>query len=237
MEDQDVRFRRAGEECLIVEFHQEISEQINRRVMELAKNLRNRPVLGIVDMIPAYCTLLINYNPLTVSREALISDIKKRLSLPEGKEETVGRVVEIPVCYGRYFGPDLRSVADYAGLSPKEVIRIHSGRDYRIYMMGFLPGFPYLGGLDQRIASPRLAVPRTKIPAGSVGIGGAQTGIYPLASPGGWQLIGRTPLAVYDPLREEPFLYRAGDSIRFIPIDPEEYYDLRRQSMKGTQER
>ncbi len=133
------------------------------------------------------------------------------------------RVIKIPVCYCEQFGEDLAFVAKHAGMSTDEVIRLHSGTDYLIYMLGFLPGFAYLGGLDKRLVTPRLESPRTLIPQGSVGIGGEQTGIYPIASPGGWQLIGRTPVRPYDAKRQPPILYNAGDYIRFVPISLEEY--------------
>ena len=137
-----------------------------------------------------------------------------------------GRIVEIPVCYGGAYGEDLPFVARHAGLSEQEVITLHSAQPYRIYMLGFLPGFPYLGGLDERLHTPRLATPRTKIPAGSVGIGGKQTGIYPMESPGGWQLIGRTPLTLFAPGESLP--YAAGDSIRFVPVDKAEFARIRK---------
>ena len=153
--------------------------------------------------------------------------LKKELSGISAEEsagqETPHHVVEIPVCYGGSYGEDLKDVAAHAGLTEEEVIKLHSSVDYNIYMLGFLPGFPYLGGLDPKLFTPRLDNPRTKIPEGSVGIGGEQTGIYPLESPGGWRLIGRTPLRPSDPAREQPFLYQAGDYIRFVPITAEEY--------------
>ena len=142
-------------------------------------------------------------------------------------------ITEIPVCYGGVFGPDIENVAKLAGLTVEEVIKIHSQEDYLIYMLGFLPGFTYLGGLDERIHTPRLANPRIKIPAGSVGIGGSQTGIYPLDSPGGWQLIGKTPVKTYDPLREPPILFEAGQYIRFVPVTEDEYYKIEDKISKG----
>ena len=144
--------------------------------------------------------------------------------------------MKIPVCYGGDFGPDLSDVAEHAGMSAEEVIAIHSGHDYLIDMLGFLPGFAYLGGLDERLHTPRLATPRTRIEPGAVGIGGAQTGIYPLASPGGWRIIGRTPVRPYDPDRESPILYAAGDYLRFVPITPQEFSLIETQVESGTYE-
>ena len=149
-------------------------------------------------------------------------------------EASESRIFEIPVCYGGEYGPDLQNIADLAGLTPEEVIKIHSSEDYLIYMLGFLPGFSYLGGLDERIHTPRLANPRIRIPAGSVGIGGSQTGIYPLDSPGGWQLLGMTPVKTYDPGREVPILFEAGDYIRFVPVTEEEYLKIKKQVDEGA---
>ena len=147
--------------------------------------------------------------------------------------ETRKRIFEIPVCYGGEYGPDIQNIAEHAGLSQEEVIQIHSSRDYLIYMLGFLPGFTYLGGLDERLHTPRLANPRIRIPAGSVGIGGSQTGIYPLDSPGGWQLMGMTPGKTYDPARETPILVEAGDYIRFVPVEEEEYLQIKEAVSRG----
>ena len=160
--------------------------------------------------------------------------MEKLLKLDVRSEKSARRIFEIPVCYGGEYGPDLENIAANAGLTPEEVIQIHSSRDYLIYMLGFLPGFAYLGGLDERIHTPRLANPRIRIRAGSVGIGGSQTGIYPLDSPGGWQLLGLTPINPYDPQREIPILYEAGDYIRFVPITGEEYREIRAQVEAGT---
>jgi KipI family sensor histidine kinase inhibitor len=189
--------------------------------------MKEQHIEGIVDVIPTYCSLLVNYDPLVISYK----DLKKRLEglvkvdvrSGEGKKT----IVEIPVCYGGEYGPDIANIAEHAGLTEEEVIQIHSSKDYLIYMLGFLPGFTYLGGLDERIHTPRLASPRIKIRAGSVGIGGSQTGIYPLDSPGGWQLMGMTPVKTYDPNREVPILVEAGQYIRFIPIDEAEYLRIK----------
>jgi KipI family sensor histidine kinase inhibitor len=189
---------------------------------------------GVCACIPTYCALLVHYDPCKISYAKLKSKLEKKLQNTFVQEEESKRIFVIPVCYGGKFGEDLPFVAEHAGLSPEEVVRLHCGADYRIYMLGFLPGFAYLGGLDPKIFTPRLQNPRTKIPAGAVGIGGEQTGIYPLASPGGWRLIGQTPVRPYDPNREEPILYRAGDYIRFRSITETEFAALERQRESGV---
>lgn len=213
----------AGDQALVVEFGQEISEELNRKVQILNQKITDRKIEGIVETVPTFRSLLVTYDPAVIGFQKLKQILEKIPADVDMSGDQGHHVVEIPVCYGGEFGEDLLDVAAHAGLSEEEVIRLHSEKEYNIYMLGFLPGFPYLGGLDPRLHTPRLANPRTKIPAGSVGIGGEQTGIYPLDSPGGWRLIGRTPLKLYDPDREEPFLYQAGDYIRFVPITREEY--------------
>lgn len=151
---------------------------------------------------------MINYDPRVVNYKSLTKRLQKLLKLDVNEEASASRVFEIPVCYGGEYGPDIENIAKHAGLTEEEVIEIHSSKDYLIYMLGFLPGFSYLGGLDERIHTPRLANPRIRIPAGSVGIGGSQTGIYPLDSPGGWRLLGMTPVKTYDPEREDPILLK-----------------------------
>lgn len=213
----------AGDQALVVEFGNEISEELNRKVQILNKKIKSMDISGIMETIPTFRSLMVVYDPEKVSFDKL-KKILSNIRLDPGAEgNKSGRVVEIPVCYGGEFGEDLPDVASHAGLTEEEVIALHASKEYNIYMLGFLPGFPYLGGLDKRLHTPRLENPRTRIPAGSVGIGGEQTGIYPFDSPGGWRLIGRTPLKLYDPEREEPFLFEAGDYIRFVPITKEEY--------------
>ena len=184
----DIRILTEGDSSVLVEFGKEISPEINRKITATVQLMKEQHIEGVVDMIPAFCSLLVNYDPRVISYD----DLKKRLEILLKMEVTAGegcrKVYEIPVCYGGEYGPDIENIAEHAGLSVEEVIKIHSSRDYLIYMLGFLPGFCYLGGLDERIHTPRLANPRIKINAGSVGIGGSQTGIYPLDSPGGWQL-------------------------------------------------
>lgn len=227
------RILTAGDSALTVEFGNEISEEINGRVQALDAAIQKAGIRGIVETVPTYRSLLICYDPCAVRQKALARAVA-RLARDLGPTGAAGgRIVEIPVCYGGEFGEDLPDVAAHAGLSEEEVVRVHSSRDYLIYMLGFLPGFAYLGGLDPRIATPRLSTPRAKIPAGSVAIGGEQTGIYPIASPGGWRLIGSTPVRPYDPGREDPILYRAGDRIRFVPVPQAEYLRILALAQKG----
>ena len=229
----DIRILTAGDSALLIEFGKEINPETNRKITALVQLMREQHIEGIVDVIPAFCSLLINYDPRVLSYEELKERMEYLLKMETKTEATRKRIFEIPVCYGGEYGPDIENIAEHAGLSVEEVIKIHSSKDYLIYMLGFLPGFTYLGGLDERIHTPRLASPRLKIRAGSVGIGGSQTGIYPLDSPGGWQLMGMTPVRTYDPERQTPILVEAGDYIRFIPIDEEEFLRIQELVEKG----
>lgn len=233
---QNIRILTAGDSSLLVEFGKKISPEINRKITAVVQMMKEQHIEGVVDVIPAFCSLLINYDPRVVTYEEIKKRIQNLVRLEVKTGEVRKRIFEIPVCYGGEYGPDLGNIAEHAGLSEKEVIEIHSSRDYLIYMLGFLPGFTYLGGLDERIHTPRLANPRIKINAGSVGIGGSQTGIYPLDSPGGWQLMGMTPVKTYDPDRETPILVEAGDYIRFVPIDEQEYKRIKEMVDNGTYE-
>ena len=229
----DIRILTAGDSALLIEFGKEINPETNRKITALVQLMREQHIEGIVDVIPSFCSLLINYDPRVLSYEDLKERMEHLLKMETKTEATRKRIFEIPVCYGGEYGPDIENIAEHAGLSVEEVIKIHSSKDYLIYMLGFLPGFTYLGGLDERIHTPRLASPRLKIRAGSVGIGGSQTGIYPLDSPGGWQLMGMTPVRTYDPERQTPILVEAGDYIRFIPIDEEEFLRIQELVEKG----
>jgi KipI family sensor histidine kinase inhibitor len=216
----------AGDSAVTVVFGNAINPEINDLVHGFCAAIEDAHIPGIIELVPTYCSVLVCYNPAVIRYAPLVRRLRKIAARGQTAASTGRRVFEIPVCYGGEFGEDLEDVASLAGISAAEVIKRHSAPEYRIYMLGFLPGFAYLGGLDKSIATPRLATPRVKIPAGAVGIGGEQTGIYPLDSPGGWRLIGRTPLKPYDAHRNPAILYRAGDFVRFSPIDEAEYRRL-----------
>ena len=212
-----------GDTSVAVLFGNEISEEINTEIRAFDEALRDEAIDGIYETVPTYCALTIHYAPEKIRYGELCEKLEKLLAVSHEAQKLNTVVMEIPVLYGGAYGPDLETVAKHNGLSPEEVIRIHAGAEYLIYMLGFTPGFSYMGGMDERIATPRLKTPRVVIPAGSVGIAGKQTGIYPIDSPGGWQLIGRTPVRLYDAGRDTPILLDAGLHVKFIPIDEAEY--------------
>ena len=228
------RFLPAGDAALVVELGDEISPEINRRVRSLSLALERGGVAGVFDFLPTYRSALVFYDPLAASAAELQDALTGLLESADEDAESAPEVVHIPVLYGGDMGPDIGFVADNAGVSEREVVGMHSGVDYLVYMMGFSPGFAYLGGLDDRLATPRLQSPRAEIPAGAVGIAEAQTGVYPVASPGGWQLIGRTPVDLFDAGREPPALLAAGDYVRFVALEGEsEFREIRRQVDAG----
>ena len=218
-----------GDRALLVVLGKGIDPAVNDQVHRLAALLRDRRLPGVHDLVPAYATVTVHYDPAAWSggkvppHEALKREIIRLWKTARTAVVPPPRQVEIPVCYGGAFGPDLAEVASLCALSEKEVIARHAAASYRVYMIGFSPGFAYLGGLDATIAAPRRATPRLKVPAGSVGIAGMQTGIYPLATPGGWQIIGRTPKHLFLPTQENPCLLNPGDRLRFVPIDAEAF--------------
>ena len=231
---QAPRLLPAGDSAIVVEFGDGIDLGINARVRLLQHALGTDAHAGIVETVPTYRSLMVHYDPMVLRRESLESIIVAAAGrLPEESRETA-RTVEIPVTYGGEAGPDLADVAAIAGLDLQAVVDLHAGGDYVVFMLGFMPGFPYLGGLPSSIATPRLATPRTVVPAGSVGIAGAQTGIYPTESPGGWRLIGRTPVRLFDPLQSPPALLEAGDHVRFVPVGQADYDAIAREVEAGA---
>ena len=230
----DIAFFPAGDSAVVVQFGSEIAESVNRRIARFTGNVENARIKGVRELIPTFCTVSVLYDPCIIGYEKLVRTLRTLLPGDEAASGGQRTVHVVPVCYGGAMGEDLPFVASHAGLSEEEVISIHSGRDYLIYMLGFTPGFTYLGGLNEKIHTPRLTQPRVKIPGGSVGIAGSQTGVYPIDSPGGWQLIGRTPVKLYDPNRAEPILPRAGQYIKFRAVDQAEFDEISRQVEAGT---
>ena len=229
-----MQFLHAGDQAIVVEFGSVIDPEINALVHRMAAAIDASTIDGVLEMVPTYRSLLVYYDPLEVSLPDLQGQIS-RLAIGDDESRDEFRIVEIPTLYGGEHGPDLKFVAENAGMAQSEVIALHSGTDYLVYTMGFSPGFPYLGGLDTKLHTPRLPSPRTLIPAGSVGIAETQTGVYPVASPGGWRLIGRSPLRLFDPLASPPTVINAGDRVRFVPMDDAaEYDDIDRQVKEGT---
>jgi inhibitor of KinA len=220
------RFRLAGDRGLLVEFGGTIDPEINRKVRQVFVSLEKRPIDGVTEVIPTYRSLLVFYDPFQIGPEKLREEISDRERKLDTLEIPLPETVEIPVAYGGEFGPDLEFVARHNNLTPKEVIQIHTSGNYLIYMIGFTPGFPFLGGLSKKLFTPRLENPRQLVPAGSVGIANNQTGVYPINSPGGWQLIGRTPLKLYDPLRSPPILLKAGNYLKFKRISDDMYVEI-----------
>ena len=215
------RILPVGDAALTVEFGNSIHPDLNERVYALEQALKSCGLASLVEMVPTYRSLLIYFDPSNETFETMKLKVQGFLSNLHPVQLQNHQIISIPTIYGGEFGPDLAFVAEYNHLAIKEVIQIHSSRDYRIYMMGFTAGFPYLGGMDPRIATPRLEEPRKETPAGSVGIAGNQTGIYPITSPGGWRIIGRTNQKLFNPAEENPFLLSPGDVIRFVPVEEE----------------
>lgn len=220
---QEAIFRLLGDRGLLVEIGDEISREINNKVRIMNLMVRQFSIEGIIETIPTYRSLLIVYNPLILPLERLKEKIRE---LEEGVQDIKlpePRLIRIPVLYGGSYGPDLEFVANYHHISQDEVIRLHCNTTYFVYMIGFMPGFPYLGELPEELATPRLKTPRLSVPKGSVGIAQRQTGIYPMDSPGGWQIIGRTPVELFDPNQEPPSLLQIGDLVQFYQISEKEF--------------
>jgi KipI family sensor histidine kinase inhibitor len=220
-----------GESGLLVALGEEIDPEVNGRVHRLARAAA--AVGGVREVVPGYCSLLVVFDPLRLARARLARRLRALLRRIGPGADPPARTVSIPVCYGGEHGPDLAFVAERAGLSPEEAAALHASASYRVHLLGFTPGFPYLAGLPPRLAAPRLESPRLAVPPGSVAIGGAQTGIYSLRSPGGWRIVGRTPLRLFDPSSPRPFLLAAGDGVRFEPVGPERFGALAAEVAAG----
>lgn len=222
-----------GDCAISIDFGQVIDPKINRQIRQVIEQIKVLQLDGIIELVPTYCALLVQYDAMVYSYSDICRILEPTLqeSVTDSANELV-TIVEIPTVYGGEFGPDLGFVASHNHLSEAEVVSIHSGTDYLVYMLGFIPGFTYLGGMDPRIATPRLSSPRTLIPAGSVGIAGEQTGTYPSDSPGGWQIIGRTPVTMYDMSKKQAALLQAGDYVRYVPIDENEFHRIKSLGME-----
>ncbi len=229
------RFLPSGESCLVVEFADEISREANVRLQNLRRVLEAKNIPGVRELVATYRSLSVYVDPLALRVEEVRPLIESLLSGPGTQAEEGRRVVVLPVCYGGEHGPDMDSVARHTGLDPAEVVRRHTANDCYCFMLGFTPGFPYLGGMDEKLETPRLKEPRTLIPPGSVGIAGKQTGVYSVASPGGWQLIGRTPVILYNPAKKDsPCLLEAGEWVRFRAVAEDEYKAVAAAEAAGT---
>ena len=213
------RIQSAGDAALVVELPEVIDPEVNEWCVALAEGLVAH--LGTIarDVVIGYCSVTVFFDPIAVDAKWLEAEIAECAASVDASNAAVGATVEVPVYYGGSAGPDLADVAAFAGCSEADVIALHAGREYRVYMVGFVPGFAYMAEVDSRIAAPRRASPRTAVPAGSVAIAGGQTGVYPSVTPGGWNIIGRTPIKPFDPNRSEPFLFKSGDRVRFRPLD------------------
>jgi inhibitor of KinA len=214
----NVRFLSAGDKALVVEFGDRIDRALSAEVLRLNASLRSSGLVGVVETVPTFRSLMVHYDPLVTTRANLERGIASLLDRQPGSRST-GTLWRVPVCYDGEFAPDLAEVAHLTGLSPGEVIALHSGTRYHVYMLGFLPGFPYMGDLPAQLALPRRADPRVSVPAGSISIATTLTAIYPYESPGGWHLIGTTPIRLFDCNRTRPALFAPGDTVLFEPID------------------
>ncbi|HUD24737.1 MAG TPA: 5-oxoprolinase subunit PxpB [Burkholderiaceae bacterium] len=223
----DARFQAASDQTLLVSFGDRIAAETHDRVRSLLASLQDAPIAGTRNLHPAYCSLLIKFDPLRTTHEAIEREVRDRIGRQDTTTAAAGRQVEIPLCYGGEFGPDLAPLAELRHLSIDDLIRTHSQAAYTVYFLGFVPGFAYLGTVPDTIAAPRLSSPRRRVEAGSVGIAGRQTGIYPCAVPGGWRLIGRTPLPLFRIDRQPMALLAPGDEVRFRPICGDEFVRIK----------
>lgn len=222
------------ENSITLTFSDEISEEVNRQVVHAKQKIEELTIDGITEFVLSYTSLIVYFDVFKITGYEVIGQLQQINFDELGSAGFEYKVIEIPVCYGGEYGPDIDSFQDN-NLSPQDVIDLHSNKEYLVYMIGFMPGFPYLGGLDERLYKERLSNPRKEIPAGSVGIGGQQTGMYPFKSPGGWNLLGRTPVYLYDERRgDDAILYEAGDRIIYKPIDEQRFKDIEKEVEDGT---
>lgn len=231
--DNSLRYYPLGEKAVTVVFGDSIDPEISHTIRLLERLVQEQPFPGMLSTVASYTTLCVHYDPYTLTAAQVIGNngiqkwvvhyISRLMDQLHARPNVTPDVIVIPVCYGGQYGPDLADVALHTGLSAEEVVARHTSNTYLVYMMGFMPGFPYLGGLDNQLATPRKKTPRQVVPQGSVGIAGTQTGVYPLDSPGGWQLIGRTPLRLFDPTSEKPILLQSGQQVRFESLDHHDF--------------
>jgi KipI family sensor histidine kinase inhibitor len=222
----------AGDAALIVEFADRIDPVINAAAVALARSLQAKSIAGVRDTLPTFRSVAVHFDPLRTDYAALVEELRDEATraLAAATDIDAAPPIRVPVCYGGELGPDLPAVARFAGVTEPEAIDIHASRTYRVFMLGFVPGFTYLGTVDPRIAVPRMTTPRLRVPPGSVGIAGPQTGIYPASTPGGWQIVGTTPVRPFDIDRTEPFLFKPGDAVQFYAIDAAEYRLLQKSA-------
>lgn len=223
-----------GDAALTIDFGNRIDENINETVLNLFRAFLQKPLFGMIETVPAYSSLSIYYDPVKLKKrfsanetafDHIKKEVEKFLESFQWTETPASKVIKIPVCYEEEYATDLERIAEIKKIDKEEIVRLHCSQTYRVYMIGFLPGFPYLGTLDEKLSVPRKSQPQI-VAAGSVAIAGKQTGIYPLTSPGGWNVIGRTPLKLFDPYREDPTLLNAGDVVEFYPIGKNEFLNL-----------
>ena len=227
--DEGVRFQWASDQSLLVYFGPKITRKANERIRKMLRLLELEPVAGIRNLHPAYCSLLVKFDALRFSHQEVETVLRRYIARLEAVQLTEATLVEIPVCYGGEFGPDLAEVCALRGLTEVQAIELHASVEYLVYFLGFVPGFAYLGDLSKELAMPRLAAPRRRVPAGSVGIAGSQTGVYPFATPRGWRLIGRTPVKIFRAERDGLSLLSIGDRVRFTPISSERFAELEKK--------
>ncbi len=223
---ENIRFQPASDQSLLVHFGTEIALDTHRKIVSFLKLLEAEPLEGIINLHPAYCSVLVRFDALQFSHSEIEELLTPYLTRLDEIALSEPRLREIPVCYGAERGPDLEDVASLHRISVEDVIRLHSSAEYLVYFLGFVPGFAYLGGLPKELETPRLPSPRQKVPIGSVAIGGSQTGVYPISTPGGWRLIGQTPIKLFRPDSEEKSFLAIGDRVRFVPISDEKFEEL-----------